>query len=188
MHRFIVINHDNYLFCKNCNSEQPINYTNLNQFTDTMIQFKSQHKDCAQANELITLQEVADLSGIAYNSLRSYGQKLNLPQPVLIGCRKYYNKKLVIDYLKNNDIKNNLSKVRNEYYLTKIKVNIEIIKNNNIEKQLPLINRFLRGEFETKERQLQKQSKIEASKNNQTKTIVLKCFEDSNGNVSRRFV
>ena len=188
MSKFIVINDENNLFCKNCNTQQLINYTNLNQFTATMTQFMSDHKDCAQADELITLQQIAKLAGVPYSSLRSYGKKLKLPQPILKGCRKYYNKKQVTNYLKNNDIKNNLAKIRNEYYLTNIKVNIIPNNKSRIDKKpLPLINRFIRGEWDTDHRQAETRAKIETARINRPTRLVLTCIQTNDGDLVRRF-
>ena len=184
----IVIDYQNNLYCKNCAAKQAITYKNLTHFKNTMAKFNADHQHCHQLNDLITLEQIAELSATPYTSLRSYANKLDLPEPIKIGTKKYYTKKQILDYLKTNNLKLKLAKARNEYYLSKERPPRDDILKPSEKKELPMINKFLRGGFDAKQKQQQNQLKLEASRNNQAKTIVLRCFEDVHGNVTRQFI
>ena len=193
----IVIDSDNHLICKNCGVKTAVNWQNFNQQTG---QFMASHENCQHGDDVISLNQIANIIGISDKNFRNYTQKINMPAQLpnqkSFGRKKMFNRAEIMHWLKVNDIKKLIFSIRaNEYRAAKpdakpyvpkqIRLNTE---NDKKQKQLSLMSQFIRGDFATSHQQIERRAKIEAAKANRPERVILACFEDKDGDFFREFV
>lgn len=187
MSKHVSINFDGNLICKHCGISTAVAWENFREQTD---KFMSEHKDCRYGDDFITMEQIAKMAGVSKKSIQPFSKKLGLPEPVKKGKAgiKLFSKVDVVRYLETNNLAAVLAKVRNERYLAS-KPNAPVTKGLAIgQNGLPMMNLFIRGAFDTKEKKDERLRKFSASAKANRKRKVLKCFEDEEGNLIRKFV
>lgn len=192
MKKTIVLDFDNNLICKNCGVKTAVSFINLRPAIDL---FMSNHKDCQHGDDLITLNEIANKIGISEKNFRNYTTKINMPASLpyqkSYGRKQVFNRVEINQWLEKNDILKTIreirahTKKRNKPYVPRaIKKQVQ---QQKIEKPLSLMSRFIRGDFDPKEKRLKRQAWIEQARANRPERLVLACIETSDGDLVRRF-
>ena len=189
----IVLDFENNLICKNCGVTTAVLFINLRPAIDL---FMRQHKDCKHGDDVITLNQIANIIGISEKNFRNYTTKINMPAS--LPYQKSYGRKLLFNrveinqWLENNDVLKTIRAIRADakdrkkpYVPRGVKKQVQ---QQKVEKSLSLMSRFIRGEFDTSRRQIERRAKIEAAKANRPARLVLACIETDDGDLVRQFI
>lgn len=192
MKKTIVLDFNNNLICKNCGVTAAVSLINLKSAIDL---FMSQHNECKHGDDVITLNQIAKKIGISEKNFRNYTTKINMPEPLPFskefGQKKIFNRVEINQWLEKNDVWKTIreirahAKKRNKPYVPRaIKKQVQ---QQKIEKPLSLMSRFIRGDFDPKEKRLKRQAWIEQARASKPKTLILKCEIDHEWRLTRRF-
>lgn len=196
MKKTIVLDFNNNLICKNCGVTAAVSFINLRTAIDL---FMSQHNECKHGDDVITLNEIADIIGISKFNFRNFTNKLNMPEPLPyskeFGQKKLFNRSVINQWLIDSDVRNLIYKIAAEERRKKNPNTKPYVPRHNKpkkevvieEKPLSFLHLFLRGNFDPECRKAERRARVEAARANRPARLVLACIETNDGDLVRRF-